>query len=119
MRDRTGQLRYRSLPLAEHTTIDYTTKPTPIGECRSVIVICHFYSSVGKHPSGRVQAGSHEPTQIRQESRPSSTAFWAVDDCKKPKDTGGTPPFILPRQEDADLYRSGMNCRQPVGLTFS
>ena len=25
--------------------------------------------------------------------------------------------FILPRQEDSDLYRSGMNCRQPVGLT--
>ena len=28
-----------------------------------------------------------------------------------------TMQFILLRQEDSDLYRSGMNCRQPVGVT--
>ena len=26
--------------------------------------------------------------------------------------------FILMRQEDSDLYRSGMNCRQPVRADF-
>ena len=65
-----------------------TILPAPplVGECRSVIVICHFYS-VGEHSSAWCPTSSHEPTQICQESRPSNTTVLAVADCKKPKYT--------------------------------
>ena len=70
--------------------------PPLVGECRSAIVICHFYS-VGKHSSAWCSTSSHEPARICQESVRETPLFWLLPTTKSPStqrwDTaGGTPP---------------------------
>ena len=78
VRDRTGQLRCRrsasavnsaAAPYDLRNTQQLAILPTPrsVGECRSAIVICHFYS-VGEHSSAWCPTSSHEPPHIRHES---------------------------------------------------
>ena len=70
--------------------------PPLVGECRSAIVICHFYS-VGKHSSAWCSTSSHEPARICQESVRETPLFWLLPTTKSSStqrwDTaGGTPP---------------------------